>query len=423
MKRRTKGSGCIIKQANGYYYGRIVRNGKASVIRLSKNQREANALWAEWLEKHQTAPKTETAKHPIAEAWAALEGVYVAKGTAKRVVANYRHHYEQFAAWCEKQGKVNLEDITSADIANCIADETEGQSNCLKRNFKYMVGGLYSANMPDATNPAKAVKIAWQPQTPREPLTDAEIESLLQEASTRECGEEFQGLIKVALYTGLRRKDCVYLNARQVKDGVIMATPYKTKQKDIVVRIPIHEDLQAVLDAAKPDANGNYFPSLIEMYEAETIDHAINSIFEACFETSVSVEGRTRKVPLKTFHALRATFLTRLAQKNVSLAIMESIAGHLRARQTMHYVHPNDDVKKAAIDSLSFGAGADDDKVFMHPEVKKVIELCKGMIAETIDKVLDGKEASKKSSTEYGEIIGVGLVKDYLEARRKSETA
>ena len=427
MKRRAKGSGCIIKQANGYYCGRIVRNGKAQVVRLSKNLREANTLWAEWLGKHQEAPKGDAAKHTLDEAWTALESVYRAKGTEKLVVAYYRRHFVQFRDWLAAHGKQYLEEVNSDDIVNALAETTEGQSVCLKRNYKYMVRGLFDTVLPDIPNPCRKIKIQWQPQICREPFTDEELAKIIEEAKKHENGEEFAALIKVGLFTGLRLKDCIHIKQSNIKDDVLEVMPFKTAKKGIIVRIPLHAELKECLNALEADNEGRFFPNLLALHAKGLINGRLKRIFNKVVETSATQANRKRKIPVKTFHSLRATFLTRLAQKGVSVAIMESLGGHTNKKQLMHYVHPDDETKKAAIDALGF-SGSEDDKVFMLPEVKKTIEVCKQMIAESIEKALgeravEMKSPPKKSPAEYGEIIGVGLVKDYLEARRKGATA
>lgn len=373
MRRRQKGTGTIIRNAYGWYCGRITRNGKVQVIKLSKNQREAESLWREWLLNNPPTPKGMSAMHSLDDAWVELECMYRARTTSARAIATYKHHFLLIRDWMLKRGKKNLEEITTADLTICLAETTEGKRTGTKRRCLAVMKGLFKVALPDAKNPAEPVKVGFMPQTSREPFTDDELEQILTEAGKRRNGIEFEGIIRVALYTGLRRKDCVYLNKSSIKDDVIMLVPHKTAKKDIVVRIPLHPGLKSFLETITPDEKGFYFPHVISLYKTKSLDEALYSIFCKVVETSVMVAGSKNRIPVKTFHSLRATFLTRLAQKGVSLPIMESMAGHLNIKQTMHYIHPDEDVKKAAIDVLSFGDEADD-KIFLHPDVKKLMD-------------------------------------------------
>lgn len=399
MKRRAKGTGTIIKQ-NGYYYGRIVRNGKAQVIKLSTNQREAETLWKDWLLSHPTAPKTETAKHSLSDAWSKAESNYKVRAASRGLFVSYERYFKRFQKWASDRGKHYLEDITTSDIADYMEQATALQSKCTKKTHLYMIRDLWAYSLPDIPNPTRGIKIKADTQSiPREPLTDEEVSKLLEAASKyKYYPNEMKGLVMVGLYTGLRLTDCVHLKAENTKGDTVSLTPKKTKQKGILVRIPLHPTLKAELESTGV-TEGYYFPNLVAMSDKGQLRWHTCRLFQSCLKTTTTQEGRRRKVPLKGFHALRATFITRLAQKGVSLPIMESLAGHLNPQMTMHYTHPDEDVKKAAIDVLGYGDEAND-KVFMHPEVRKIVEMFEKQKQDFMEKM----EATIKGLIEKGEI-------------------
>lgn len=341
------------------YYGRLATGGRVKLVRLSKNQREAQKLWAEWLAKNQKpfhpVREVEVAKHELEDAWGELEVFYRARNTAESVIDDYRRHFRGFQKWLAKNGKTTLEEVKTADVVSYLAEETRGKSNCLKRNFLYMARKLFAVNLPNGDNPAKQVKVEWQEQTARKPLTDDELEAIIAEARKRDFGNELAGLITVGLYTGLRRKDCVYLNSSNIHDGLIEATPFKTKKKGIKVYIPIHPNLQAVLDSLVPGRDGSLFPNLKLEYEAKRLDGKIGRVFRKVVQVSIAVDGRNRKIPYKSFHSLRSTFITRLAEANVNLAVIRSMSGHSNFQQLLRYCHPNNESKTRAIETLNFG--------------------------------------------------------------------
>ena len=392
MKRRAKGTGTIVK-IGSVYYGRISIKGKVRKIRLSSNQRESESLWKEWLSKNPVATVVkESAKCLVSESWTAFENHLISKSTSKDVFTYYRNYFKMFSKWCENNKRKHLEEITSLDIVRYLDEETEGRSNVTKRNHIYMIKGLFDTNLPNMIPPTKNIKLKHETSTPRQPLTDDEVKAVLESAEKHSHGEQFKALIMVAIYTGLRRKDCVYLRKSEVKDNVIMLPPKKTMKHGVLVRIPLHPKLKECLESLSSSTYDYYFPDIVDLYRKRNIRFHLESIFSVIGQTTTTVEGRKRKVPLKGFHALRATFITKLAERGVSLPIMESLAGHLNPAQTMHYTHPDEDIKKSAIDVLpDFGQNDKDEKTFIHPEVQKVIEICKRQIESTIEKVMGKK--------------------------------
>lgn len=118
----------------------------------------------------------------------------------------------------------------------------------------------------------------------------------------------------------------------------------------------------------------------------------------ANIETCKNVVGRKRRASVKGFHAIRATFISKLADKNVSLALIQSMVGHLSPEMTMVYTHPDKDAKTAALRTLPTvledkdgNSKLEDNDLFVHPEVQKVIDICKEEIRKTLVKYT-GKE-------------------------------
>ena len=401
MKRRTKGSGTIVKIGN-VYYGRITRHVKTKVVRLSTNQRESETLWRDWLLDNPVAKVVrESAKHDIEGSWPALENKLISKNTTKDVFKYYRNYFERFCNWCKEKDKKTLDEISSSDIVKYLDECTEGQSNVTKKNHLYMIKGLFETNIPEMIPPTKGIRLRSEESTPRQPFTDDELKKILDSASNHIHGQQFKVMIEVGLYTGLRRKDCVHLRKESVKENVLMVTPYKTKHRGTMVRIPLHPKLKESLDSLSV-SSGYFFPDLVDLYRRRTLSGHLKTIFSKAGNVKIDVQGRKRKVPLKGFHALRATFITRLAESGVSLPIMESLAGHLNPSQTMHYTHPDEDVKKAAIDVLNYSGNPEEDKIFLHPDVKKLMDVFEkqkeeflAKMEDTISRLADSGEIDK----------------------------
>ena len=89
---------------------------------------------------------------------------------------------------------------------------------------------------------------------------------------------------------------------------------------------------------------------------------------------------------------------------------MESLAGHLNPQQTMHYTHPDEDVKKAAIDVLNYSGNPDEDKIFLHPDVKKLMDVFEQQKQEFLSKMEDTISRLVNSGEIDKSVLGQSIV-------------
>lgn len=389
MKRRQKGTGTIIK-VKGFYYGRIMVKGKVKVVRLSANLRESESLWKDWLIKNVSTLKTDAVKHKLNELWPLIKNNLIGQGLPNVRIEYHRRMYENIVEWIEanRRSGMFVEDIDKGLVLDALDALTKECSSTKKGDYLSAMRQIFKASGLSKTDVLDGIRVRKTPTKSREPFTDEEIKMILDKAKSK--GASWYALVQIGLYTGLRLKDCVHLKVEDVKESVIETVPFKTKHHGTIVRIPLHPKLKEVLDSLEVK-KGYYLPDVIDSYKRKTITERLDTIFSVIGDTRVKLEGRKRKVSVKGFHALRATFITRLAESGVSLPIMESLAGHLNAKQTMHYTHPNEDVKKVAISTLPDFVNKTEGSPFVHPEVQKVIDICKKQIEETIERVMGKK--------------------------------
>ena len=403
-KRRAKGTGTIIK-VKDYYYGRIMVKGKVKVVKLSKNQREAESLWKDWLRDNINSFHTDSIKHPLEDTWAMILESMKVKGKSDASISIAHGYHCRVKEWLLAHGIQNVEDITRMNVIDLIDDLGAGKSKRTIREYKDAIRIMFQNACPNIKpRPTDGVKLKGSKQVSRETFSDDEIKLILAKAEKK--GIEWKVLIEVGLYTGLRLTDCIHLNTSEIKDGVIELEPRKTKSHGIIVRIPVNEILAKELALLTPDKDGYYFSDLVNMYEKDsnTVNVRLKYIFRAIGSTSKKVGDRTRAVSTKQFHALRYTFISKLADKGVSLPIMESISGHLDYRQTLHYTKPDEAVKKSAIDVLNFSDDSVDDKIFIHPDVKRLMDAFEkqkeeflAKMEETIGRLVEKGEIDKSS--------------------------
>jgi integrase len=184
-------------------------------------------------------------------------------------------------------------------------------------------------------------------------FSDTEIEDIL--AAAREVGCEWEGVVIVALYTGLRKGDIESLKWEgdpekevvvDIESRRIHGTPSKTSHKRIKVNIPMHDRVITVLKSACRE-NEFVFPwrqSHIKYHRAKSGD----VLFGDVLARAGVVAGKGEKV---SFHSLRHTFITRLADAGVAEDVRMRLAGHTNAATHGVYTH-EDSQSKAAIGAL-----------------------------------------------------------------------
>ena len=170
-------------------------------------------------------------------------------------------------------------------------------------------------------------------------FTDEEVDRIL--AACREVGCEWEGVATVALYTGLRLHDIESLRWSEVDvaAGEIVKAPSKTKRRGIVVRVPLHERLAAMLEVARANAASGeefVFPFRASHFSSGGWRRDNDVAFrEVLRMAGIEEKGRERL----TFHSLRHTFVTRLAEAGVAEDVRMRLAGHTNAATHAIYTH------------------------------------------------------------------------------------
>lgn len=155
--------------------------------------------------------------------------------------------------------------------------------------------------------------------------------------------DELWDYIVVSLDTGLRQGETLTLKARNIADkrvtiwGQRTATDNGTKAGTTRV-IPLTERAAEVLER-----RAELYPAQLFPYTKDQITHLWNRMRDALGHTD-----DREYVP----HAMRHTFVSRLVKRDVNLAVVQKLAGHLRIETTLRYTHLDDDVLVKAIARL-----------------------------------------------------------------------
>ena len=178
-------------------------------------------------------------------------------------------------------------------------------------------------------------------------FTAVEIERTL--AVSRRVGHDWEGMVLIGLYTGLRMRDIANLTWQEVdlERGVLSVIPNKTRRHGISVMIPIHRNLASWLSSrcrvgkyVLPDRAGKC---------GDGCKYRNGDVPFSKILTDAGITGGERdKI---SFHCLRYTFISRLAEVGVAEDIRMRLAGHSNA--DTHAIYTHDDVSaRRAIDLL-----------------------------------------------------------------------
>jgi len=182
-------------------------------------------------------------------------------------------------------------------------------------------------------------------------LTAQEIRRVLDYVATRIHAERNRAMLLTMYYAGLRVKECASLRYEDVLDteGKIRAeirlTAEQTKGSKaatVFVSEKLRKELTTYVKCqpcAKPTDKLFYSqkrPS--EGWNSNTLCQFFHHLFK-----NVGIEGASS-------HSPRRTLITNLADKGVSVRVLQSIARHANISTTQAYIDVNDAMKRKAIE-------------------------------------------------------------------------
>jgi integrase/recombinase XerD len=184
-------------------------------------------------------------------------------------------------------------------------------------------------------------------------LTAQEIRRVLDYVATRPHALRNRAMFLTMLYAMLRVKECAALRYCDVLDaqGKIKTEIYlsaeQTKGSEgntVFVSERLRKELQAYVAAVPPQAlSDKLFYSQKDRargWNSNTLCQHFHHLFRNC-----AISGASS-------HSPRRTGITNLADKGVSVRVLQSIARHANLSTTQCYIDCNDAMKRKAIDLL-----------------------------------------------------------------------
>ena len=372
-KRRTKGSGSIVKRGKVYYLvikedGKVVSKKSLRTGDRKTAEQKAEELLPNFDLKTKEEFVAKVAeirrlksqdKVKLSQAW---EMFYTSKfrrqQTAEGTLGNYKRNYERFLGWLNRNYPTckTLSEIT-LKIAEEYAQDVEDMiiSNS---TYNYHIRGMATITNV-LMHDAGISENVWE-RIPRKPndsigkkaFTEEEVGRLLEafddESLKLMYKEQMKILFCIALFTGMRLADCALLLWRDIdlKSGMISLMPVKTKGSRKRITAPLspafREKLQEAADSWGMD--GYVIPAVAERYQqnASGVSDDIQKVISFIgLETNIEPEvglSRKRKAVQYGFHSFRHTFCSHSASNGMPVALLSEITGDSIATLQKYYV-------------------------------------------------------------------------------------
>jgi integrase len=377
-KARALGGGDIAGKA----YGALAEAAEAAA-RGELSEARAREIIAKMAE----ASTGEPLRFYTVKTWAADWLASKATGTKGATGRRYKTSIDAFLSFIGGKADMKLEAITKADVRTFRDSLRKGRTAATVNFYIADVSGMLRAAVREGlllASPAAALgRLPTDDSLEREVFTIAEVAQLveaaggqdwqdsvysskrdMQEATTR--SRDWQGLILVGFYTGARLGDCARLAWSNVDftAGFLTFVPAKTSRKKKRLQVPLHARLKAyLLELAKDGSSGPLFASLhTRAVSGKTgLSGQFGSIADAAGvdrrtlrEAKKDKKGKVvqRSVQARTFHSLRHSLTSQLANLDVPEEIRRRITGHKSAETHQGYTTIERETLARAVEKL-----------------------------------------------------------------------
>jgi integrase len=281
--------------------------------------------------------------------WLASKETRNSEGTAERygVVVN------GFLELLGNRAAKPLTSLTAADVERFLNHRTEKglAPKTIILDIKIIRTALNHARRQGLipTNPAEAVELPKAKGVERGTFTPEEIKILVDTAQ-----DEWKTLILLAYYTGARLSDCCRMTWADTDLSTLTYTQSKTGEK---VTVPLHPDLAAHLSklAGTDKAEVFIMPHMAGLKTGGR--HGLSEGFKrimrkAGLDLETVKSAGVRQLSRRTFHALRHSFTSALANQGVPAELRMKLTGHKTEAIHRGYTHHELEKLRAAVEKI-----------------------------------------------------------------------
>jgi integrase len=270
-----------------------------------------------------------------------------------KTMDRYRQVIRDFIASLGNRANLALAHITSKDVLTYRNSVTAAGKTARTANLSVkVVSAAFNAAVRQhiiESNPATAVESLPVRAEEKGTFTVAQVSKLVRAAEG-----EWRGAILLGYYTGARLSDVANMRWSVVdwRNKVIRFPPSKTRK---AVTLPLHSQLERELLKNAGIGNAAMFPSLTG--KGTGGKHGLSGRFNAIMEKA-GLEGKRtpasggRTLSNLSFHSLRHSFNSAMANAGVSQEIRQKLTGHASAEMNAIYTHHELAPLRAAIDVI-----------------------------------------------------------------------
>ena len=311
---------------------------------------QAREIVADIMERAGTG---DTLRNPKAGEWFRewLDGKEAAK--AETTGIRYRGTVEHFLEYLGSRADRPLVAITTRDIQGFIdlrAKQGVGPST-LNVDGKILRSAFTRARKIGliSSNPAEAVDLPARKSIERGTFTPAEVAMLVEAAEG-----EWKTLILIGYYTGARLSECCHLDWEDVDlaKGTIRFPITKTGQAHL---LPLHAELAGHFESVAGDAGGSVMPHLASVRVSGRrglSQHFLDIMAKAGLNAEEVHGAGKRTLHRRTFHALRHSFTSALANAGIAPELRMKLVGHKSEAVHRGYTHHELETLRAALGKL-----------------------------------------------------------------------
>ena len=291
------------------------------------------------------------------ERWLKTEKGAVSEATIRR----YTQVVRDFLAFLDTRADLRLEALTTDDFLGfrdflLSGGRTPQTANLTVRKVLKRPFTLAMNEGVIARNPVAGVRHLIGVRCEKGVFTPEQIVRLLRVAES-----DWKGLILAGYFTGGRLSDLARLRWENI-DLAEQSISFRQKKTDAKIRIPIHSELLDHLltlpGSSSDDDSKPLFPTLFHL--SGTGRNGLSMAFKRIMEQAKIDDGVARersgrhghKVSLLSFHSLRHSFTSALANAGVPAELRQKLTGHADDKSHALYTHHEFEVIREALGSL-----------------------------------------------------------------------
>jgi len=367
-KRRSRGSGGVIKLASGFYAYQYI---DAAGIRKTKSLRTKNKTEAveaaEAFTRIQQAKDKETVVReiarsrdiirtrelPLSDTWAAFMDSKPTAGAG--TLKNYERALRDLCDWLTAE-QPTIESFTQVDhdtagayLEHLHNTGISGNTYNYRRNALGHITKKLAGKYRIDVNPWELTERKAEVKQRRRALNSIQVTAFLELIDTDQGAlahrAEMRAVALLGLYAGLRLKDACLIRWRNIDlaAGRLEYEPAKTVSKGKTAVVPILPPLADALRALAPGEPQDFaLPKIAELYERnpDGVQKPLLALLHTVTGDIRQSSGTQRKVQRSTYglHSLRHTFACMAAMAGAAPAYLAAMLGDNIATVDRYYV-------------------------------------------------------------------------------------